>query len=283
MITEQRLRRFAPSARQDIVDALVAGEDDIVAAGIDTPQRLAHFMAQIATETGGFTIYEENLNYTAQRMTEVWPSHFHTLAEAQPFARNPEKLANFIYADANRAPRFRLGNTQEGDGWKYRGRGLIQTTGRNSYRRFHHEDDPDVLNDPKVGLEAAYGEFVESGCIRFADADQVEEVRKRINGGQTGIADCRVFLLRAKQIFKAEEDAVEPWDKPRWQRFPDPKLAWVQDALNRLEDAGLEVDGVTGTNTKKAIRAFQTKHHLSVDGTAGDGETIPAIKAALGI
>lgn len=203
VLTAAAILRFAPAAKPDIVAALVAGAGAFAAAAIVSPLRLPHFLAQTATETGGFTIYVENLNYSAVRMTQVWPSQFPTIAAAAPYAGNPEKLANFIYADANRPPAYRMGNTQPGDGWLYRGRGLIQTTGRDAYRAIGHENDPDALDDPAIGLAAAIAEFVRSGCLQLADQDDVVAVRRRINGGLTGIDDCRAWLIKAKGIFGA--------------------------------------------------------------------------------
>lgn len=249
-LTADSVRRFAPYARSDIAAALVAGADQIAAAGINTPLRLQHFMAQIATETGGFTIYVENLNYSAQRMCQVWPSHFPTIEAAVPYAHNPQGLANFIYADANRSPAYRIGNTQPGDGWRYIGRGLIQTTGRDGYRKAGHELDPEALADPRVGLAAAIDEFVRSGCLPLADADDVEAVRLKINGGLTGIVDCRTWLAKAKAIFVAPAAAVsEPHD---WR--------WTQARLKALGLYAGAVDGDPGPKTEAAVATFIAAH-----------------------
>lgn len=210
MITPDRIKALSREARVDMVMALVNGWPAIRDAGINTPLRLAHFMAQIATETGGFTIYTENMNYSAQRMTEVWPSHFRTIEAAAPYAHNPEKLANFIYDDAHRSDSFKLGNTHPGDGWRYRGRGFIQTTGREGYRKVGHEDDPDLLTDPKEGLKAAIAEFVRAGCLALSDRDNLNAVRQAINGGLTGIVDARLYLARAKVIFQPLASAPAP-------------------------------------------------------------------------
>jgi len=214
MITADSIKRFSPKAKPDIIAALVAGWPDMIRAQINTPLRLAHFLAQLATETGGFTIYTENMNYSAKRLCEVWPTHFRSIDEAKPYANNPEKLANYIYADENRSKAYRLGNTQPGDGWKYRGRGLIQTTGRDGYRRVGHENDPDALDDPSAGLAAALNEWVRSGCNVLADADQLDLIRRRINGGLIGIADARIWLAKAKQIFTDMSPAVGPVPPP---------------------------------------------------------------------
>lgn len=97
--------------------------------GIDTPARVAHFLAQVGVESGGLARVEENLSYSAERLMTVWPSRFKTLAAAQAYARNPEALANKVYGG-------RMGSTQPGDGWRYRGRGLKQLTGRNNYKEY---------------------------------------------------------------------------------------------------------------------------------------------------
>ena len=205
-LTAAQLRRFAPSAKPDIVAAFVNGASKLDDAGLMTPLRMAHFLAQLATETGGFTIYEENMNYSAKRLTQVWPSHFRTMDDATPYARNPEKLANYIYADKNRSRGYRLGNVNDGDGWKYRGRGLIQTTGRENYRKIGYEENPNALNDPANGLVAAISEWTYTGCNVLADADNVEAVRRKINGGLIGIEDCRFWLQKAKEIFVETEE-----------------------------------------------------------------------------
>lgn len=200
-MTPQQFAKFTPAARTDIVAALVNGYGQIVAGGINTPPRLWQFLANIAAETGGFTIYVENMNYSAQRLTEVWPTHFKTLDFAKQYEHDPEKLANYIYADANRLPAYRLGNTQPGDGWKYRGRSLIQNTGRAAYTKIGYADNPDALADPRIGLTAAIAEFVDSGCLALADKGDTEGVRRRINGGLNGIEAVRMYLDKAKTVF----------------------------------------------------------------------------------
>lgn len=219
-MTPEQIARFAPKAKPKIAAAIALGYPRMWAAGINTPLRLAHFMAQIGHESDGFTITEENLNYSAPRMVEVWPTHF-TAASAQQYAHNPQALANFIYADANRSPRSRLGNTQPGDGWRYRGRGLIQTTGREGYRRVGHENDPDALANPDVSLDAAIAEFVRTGCLRLADQDLIEAITLKINGGYNGLSERRRLLKSAKAIFAAEDVPSAP---PPPATLPEPHI-----------------------------------------------------------
>ena len=144
------LPAVAPHARADLVAAFVAADDRIAAAEITTPDRIAHFVAQVATETGGLTRLEESLFYTAERLHAVWPKRFPTVASARPFAGNPKALAEKVYGC-----RPGLGNTRPGDGWRYRGGGALQTTGRANYRAAGFEADPDKLRAPAGAIAAA--------------------------------------------------------------------------------------------------------------------------------
>lgn len=191
----------APKARADIVAAFVAADEPIVAAGITTPVRIAHFLAQVATETGGLVSVEENLSYSAKRLCEVWPKRFPTLASAAPYANNPKALAEKTYGG-------RLGNVQPGDGWRYRGGGALQTTGRDNYRKAGFEANPDALRTPAVALATALTFWIDNRCNALADTDDVEAVRRRVNGGLTGIADCRLYLARAKAALRQPAPAA---------------------------------------------------------------------------
>jgi putative chitinase len=198
LITLARLHEFAPRGKPDILAALVDGAATIEAATIDTPRRLQHFLAQIATETGGLHALEENLNYKAERLHQVWPGRFPSVEAAKPYAHNPEALANRVY-------RNRLGNgsTSSGDGWRYRGGGMMQTTGRDNYRAAGHEDDPDALRTPGPALASAL-KFWRDHAPRLnvhADHDDLAGVRRIVNGGLNGIADARAYLASAKRIF----------------------------------------------------------------------------------
>lgn len=158
------------------------------------PRRAAHFFAQCAHESGGFTRLEENLNYSAQRLVEVFPRYFPTLDIAQHYDRKPQMIASRVYAD-------RMGNGTEasGDGWKYRGRGAIQLTGRNNYSAFSkYANDPDILYAPDVVAE----KYPFESALFFFDANSLWKIcdeglddvviitlTKRINGGTLGIDD----------------------------------------------------------------------------------------------
>ena len=154
MITLQDLREFAPAGSPTMLVAIVEHWHFATEAGIETPLRISHLMAQLYVESAGFRSSEENLRYSAKRLMAVWPKRFPALAAAERYAFNPEALANQVYGG-------RMGNTERGDGWKYRGRGPKQITGRDNYRLIGGilgldlEDDPDLLLRPDIGFKAA--------------------------------------------------------------------------------------------------------------------------------
>src|SRR3954470_2602882 len=190
LLTETIIRKVAPKARPDIVAGLVSGKAALEAAGLVTKPRLAHFLAQICTETGGLRLLEENLNYTAKRLTQVFPKRFPTLEAAKPFANNPEKLANKGYGG-------RLGNNKNGDGFRYRGGGLIQTTGRSNYEAAGFADRPEDLRKMPGALDAALVFWMTKGCNTFADKNDIVGLRKRVNGGKIGLEEARAFHAKA--------------------------------------------------------------------------------------
>ena len=157
---------------------------------INTPMRIAMFLAQIAHESAGLTRLVENLNYSAEGLMRTWPTRFPTLDMAQQYAREPEKIANRVYAN-------RMGNGDEasGDGWKYRGRGLIQITGKSNYKEFadaigeDYVTDPELLRQPVNAALSAGWFWAERSINRVADTGSVEAVTKIINGGTHGLAD----------------------------------------------------------------------------------------------
>lgn len=193
LVTEARIRAFAPHAMPGIVAVLVV-PGALDKAEITTPLRVQHFMTQIAVETGGLSRLEENLKYSAKRLTEVWPHRFPTIASATPYAYNGHELANKTYGG-------RLGNHLPDDGWRYRGSGMLQTTGRDNFRACGHEDDPDSLRSPPAALASALQYWTAHGCNAIADRDNVVKLRFVINGGSNGMPDAKVWLAKAKRIF----------------------------------------------------------------------------------
>lgn len=161
---------------------------------INTPQRIAAFLAQCGHESGGFTVFEENLNYSAQGLCNIFKKYFPTLDSAQAYARKPEMIANKVYAN-------RMGNGPEssGDGYKYRGRGPIQLTGKSNYTAFAKEmfenwqevvENPDwVTWDKDFALMSAIWFWNKTGLNKEADSGDIKTMTRKINGGFIGLED----------------------------------------------------------------------------------------------
>lgn len=194
MLNAALIKRFAPSARADIVDGLVTGWPAIYAAGITKPNRLQHFMAEMAVESAGLTRLEENLSYSAARAHQVFPNRFPTVASAQPYAHDPQAFANKVYGG-------RLGNTQPNDGWFYRGGGLIQTTGRDNYKAAGFQTNPDDLRHMPGALTSALSYWTRRGINALVDKGNIVIVRQAVNGGTNGLDDLRLYLAHAVSIF----------------------------------------------------------------------------------
>ena len=157
---------------------------------IDTPQRVAAFIGQCAHESANFATLTENLNYRADALCRVWPRHFPTPEAAAPYHRKPEQIANRAYAN-------RMGNGPEasGDGWKYRGRGLIQLTGKDNYRLASDSlgidlvANPDAVTQPDMAALTAAWFWNKHGLNALADRGDNQAISRRINGGTHGLDD----------------------------------------------------------------------------------------------
>ena len=160
-------------------------------------------MAQVLHESGGLTILIESMNYSAERMMVVWPSRFPTLQSAKPYAHNPEKLANKVYAN-----RMGNGNEQSGDGYRFIGRGLMQVTGREDYAKYGKLVGASLVTNPDLASSAAYTlkiaaeEWKAKGCNQWADADNITKITQLINGGQTGIAERKEWFKKTSAVWK---------------------------------------------------------------------------------
>jgi putative chitinase len=161
--------------------------------GVNTPLRLAHFLAQCGHESGGFRLTQENLNYSAKGLMGIFKKYFPTQALADAYARKPEKIANKVYGN-------RMGNGPEtsGEGYKFRGRGYIQLTGKQNYTAFDAAVEDDILANPdlvssKHALSSAAWFWKKNGLNLIADTgsstEVVTKITKRVNGGTIGLAD----------------------------------------------------------------------------------------------
>lgn len=175
--------------------------------GISSKERIASFLGQVAHESSQFNILEENLFYSATMLTKVWPKRFPTLELAQQYAKNPRKIANYVYAN-------RMGNGPErsGDGYNFRGRGLIQLTGRSNYASASAALDvdflknPDRLTEPPLAAMTAAWFWATRGLNELADDtttdDDLEDfakITKTINGGTAGLHE-RFKLYKSAEV-----------------------------------------------------------------------------------
>lgn len=204
-ITVDLLAAALPGAKRAHLEKYAPYIDGVAERfAIDTELRLAHFLGQVAHECGSFSLSVENLNYSAEALKRVFGKYFPGLpgtANAEAYARQPEKIANLVYAN-------RMGNGSQatGDGWKYRGRGCIQLTGRDNYLRcgaalnLPLAEQPDLLLEPGTALAAAGWFWSTKGINRLADRDDIVAVTERINGGQNGLDDRTVKTTAFKRV-----------------------------------------------------------------------------------
>jgi putative chitinase len=171
---------------------------------INTPIRLSHFLGQCAHESGNFKFTSENLNYSTKGLIATFPKYFKQPGLAEAYARNPERIASRVYAD-------RMGNGSEGtqDGWKFRGRGFIQLTGKNNYSAFDKFVNEDIMSNPslvatKYPLLSAGWFFHKNKLNTISDKGLTEpvmlELTKRINGGTNGLQDRIKYTIKFGKI-----------------------------------------------------------------------------------
>lgn len=170
--------------------------------GINTPLRIAHFMAQIEHESGLKPV-SEDLYYSAQGLEKLFKKYFHTIDLQVKYQRQPERIANRVYAN-----RMGNGNESSGEGWKYRGRGFIQITGKENYFRLQIDTDLPLIKNPDLLLEEANAMLSAcwfwklKGLNTLADKDLIKAITKRINGGYNGIEHRKELLKKWKKELK---------------------------------------------------------------------------------
>jgi putative chitinase len=208
-VTLDQILHLAPNARSSYREAFQNGQPLFDQFSIsDTPLRLAHFMAQVLHESDGLANQIESLNYSAERLPKVWPSRFKPTGPLDPadFAHNQQKLGNEVYGG-------RMGNTGPNDGFTYRGRGLLQLTGKDSYQEAtatlraqnpaapDFVITPDAVFSPQWSLAVAVVEWASKGCNALADEDDIRKVTKAINGGLIGLSDRMERLRLTKAVW----------------------------------------------------------------------------------
>ena len=243
---------------------------------ITTPERVAGFIAQCAHESGGFKRLEENLNYSADSLRRVFGRYFGPDKEdADEYHRNPEKIANYVYMDEYRSKRGALGNIYEGDGWKFRGRGLKQLTGRNNYAAFGltvdmtADEAADYVATEKGAIDSACWFWDTNNLNNYADDRDIVGMTKRINGGTIGLDDRTSRWNHALSLFTGEsapaQVATEHTAEIRLVKKGSrgPLVQQVQEAL------GIGADGIFGPGTERAVMSWQEENGLVADGIVG--------------
>jgi putative chitinase len=210
VVTLAQLAQLAPQSEAAYREAFGAGALVLARYGISARRlRVVHFMAQVLHESGALTLQFENLRYSAERLVKIWPRRFRPLGPLDPdaYANNPELLANEVYGG-------RMGNCGPGDGYLYRGRGLLQLTGKDSYARattFLRQgtaDAPDLTREPDAVVSGAWclrvaaAEWAARGCNQAADQDDVAKVTQLINGADIGLAERRAWTARTRKVWR---------------------------------------------------------------------------------
>jgi len=234
---------------------------------INTPNRIAGFFAQCGHESMNFTALSENLNYRAETLEKLFSKYFSKAGRnAADYAKQPEKIANVIYGG-------RMRNTEEGDGWRFRGRGVIQLTGRDNYTSFGLSVDMtpeqviDYVQTKKGALESACW-YWNSRKINIAcDEGDIVKMTKLVNGGTIGLEDRRKHYEAALAVL----GGAVPAPIANAAAIPGVlKKGSTGENVKRMQaELGLEADGVFGSGTESAVKKWQAANGLAADGIVG--------------
>ena len=273
--TKEHLAEIISADADDWYDALC---DLLPKYGITTERRVAHFLSQCAHESGGFKVMEENLNYSAKALRAVFGRYFGEppKADADEYARNPEMIANRVYNDEYR--KYKMGNTQEGDGYKFRGRGLKQLTGRDNYTRFGKsvgmtaEEAADYVATPSGAIESACWFWDTNNLNDIADTDDVVKMTKKINGGNIGLEDRQRRYKHAMEVLGMDADDLGSDDGEVLDvdDIGTLRKGCKGEGVKMMQEAlGIGADGDFGPGTERALKEWQSANGLVADGIAG--------------
>ena len=278
--TKEHLAKIIPSNKN--VDAWYEALVEIMPKyGITTTRRAAHFLSQCSHESGDFRIMEENLNYSEKALNAVFGRYFGAPPKrnAAEYARNPEKIANYVYMDEFRSKGGQMGNVQEGDGYRFRGRGLKQLTGRNNYTNFGKsigmtaEEAAEYVSTPKGAVESACWFWDTNKLNSIADTDDVVKMTKRINGGTIGLEDRQKRYKNAMNVLGMDTADLGTDDNSVEDIIDDIgvlRRGAKGDGVKIMQEAlGITADGDFGPGTERALKAWQAANGLTADGIAG--------------
>ena len=271
LVTADDVRRIAPQARDEFVQALVEAEAEFDAAGLTTRLRMAHFLAQVMTETGGLARIDENMNYSAATLLRVFSRRTVPRAKAYEIAGKPREVANWVYG-------HRLGNLgrHTDDGWNYRGSGFIQLTGRANFRERGREvglpleEDPELARRAREGLLAALAYWKARGINEAADRNDRLHVRVLVNGPAAhGYEQSVIWFNRAwTQVLRDKATlGFEASDDSPPMALPDvePLFEEILRQSGVVPEDGFESSEDPKASRAKAIRDYQ--HELGLPET----------------
>lgn len=279
-VTVTQVRQISLNQGKPEICAMVAGflttKGDLYQ--LDTLYRVKHFLGQTAIESAFFTRLEESLYYSAKRMTEVWPNRYPTIKAAQPYAQNPQALANHTYGG-------RMGNKGPNDGWLYRGSSIKMITGYDNFNAFNiwihalipnapdFVKNPDALRTLEWAVYPAVWYWSTKNCAYYADRDDVKGLTRAINGGLIGLEDRKKATALAAKVFNAQTDPKPTVLPPKTPDLLLKEYQWKMGELSvklkKPEFNPGKADGWNGTNTVKAVTAIQLYTNLNPDGKCG--------------
>ncbi len=266
LITPKQLKGIVPGVKRakTITDAI---NEICPKYDIDTSERVAMFIAQCAHESSSFNVFEENLNYSRSALLKVFGSRHFTPEQADQYARKPEMIANRVYRD-----RMDNGPESSGDGWRFRGAGAIQLTGKYNHSSFAKyvgmrlNESVEYVKRLPGAIEAACWFWKENGLNKFSDRKDVRGATKRINGGYNGLDDRVSYYRKAESILLDEQPAVAG-QVPKYKLLTAGSRGTLVKAVQNC--LGLAADGQYGPNTKRAVKKWQHSVGLTPDGVFG--------------
>lgn len=254
---------------------------------ITTPERVAGFIAQCSHESRDFRSLEENLNYSESALNRVFKRYFGPgKRDAKEYAYQPEKIANYVYMDKYRTKKGALGNIHPGDGWRFRGKGIKQLTGRNNVEKFAKsvnmtaDQASEYLETKKGAVESACWFWDKANCNSYADRQDIVGMSKAINGGTIGLSDRKKRWEKALKTLGSNSSPVSTSSvqeskssSARPKRISQLKTLRIGsrgDQVKMLqEELGISSDGMFGPGTQRALKEWQRKNGLASDGIAG--------------
>lgn len=275
LLTVDQLRAMIPT-NKEVEEWCAALNEMLPKYGITTDKRIAAFVSQSAHESMDFRVLEEALSYKTETLLKVFPRYFGPGKEnPEEYARNPQKLANYVYMDKNRSKAGALGNVKENDGFAMRGKGLKQVTGRANHEAFGKtvgmtaEEAAEYLLTKKGALESALWFWGSRNLNEVADTGDVTRLTKIINGGDIGLADRQQRFAKAMAALGGKIEAVVN------SQITDAVTQTLRkgskgDLVKKLQAAlGIGADGDFGQGTENALKKWQDRNGLTADGVAG--------------